>query len=309
MKRRDFLKYSSLSSAGLIIPSSLHGISPLLEDASLLKLTILHTNDVHSRIDPFPMDGGSNQGKGGVAKRMALINRIRSEEKNVILLDAGDMFQGTPYFNYFQGELEVKMMSNMGYDAATLGNHDFDGGIENLQKQLSEHASFPIINANYLFDNTAMKDMAQPYKIIKKGPLKIGITGVGIELNGLVPKPLYKETVYINPIEAADNYAGILKNDYKCDYVICLSHLGYSYKTDKISDLKLAASSQNIDLIIGGHTHTFLDQPTSLKNKAGKDILVTQAGWAGIVLGRIDVFFEKSMKKKCVSCNNINIGT
>jgi 5'-nucleotidase len=154
-----------------------------------------------------------------------------------------------------------------------------------------------------------MKDMAQPYKIIKKGPLKIGITGVGIELNGLVPKPLYKETVYINPIEAADNYAGILKNDYKCDYVICLSHLGYSYKTDKISDLKLAASSQNIDLIIGGHTHTFLDQPTSLKNKAGKDILVTQAGWAGIVLGRIDVFFEKSMKKKCVSCNNINIGT
>lgn len=309
MKRRDFLKYSSLSSAGLIIPSSLDGISPLLQDASLHKLTILHTNDVHSRIDPFPMDGGSNQGKGGVAKRMALINRIRSEEKNVILLDAGDMFQGTPYFNYFQGELEVKMMSNMGYDAATLGNHDFDGGIENLQKQLIKHASFPIINANYLFENTAMKDMAQPYKIIKKGPMKIGITGVGIELNGLVPKSLYKETYYIDPIAAADKYAGILKNDYKCDYVICLSHLGYSYKTDKISDLRLAASSQNIDLIIGGHTHTFLDQPTSWKNKAGKSILVTQAGWAGIVLGRIDVFFEKSKKKNCVSCNNINIGT
>ena len=308
MNRRKFLNYGTLVGGSILLPSGLKAFH-LDEEISMHKLTILHTNDVHSRIDPFPMDGSSNQGKGGAAKRMAIISKIRSEEKNVLLLDAGDMFQGTPYFNYFNGELEIKLMSQMGYDVATLGNHDFDGGIENLRDQLKAHAKFPIVNSNYLFDNTAMQGMAQPYKIIKKGPIKIGITGVGIELNGLVPKKLCGETVYLNPIEAAEKNAKILKKDYHCDYVICLSHLGYSYKTDQISDLKLAAGSSSIDLIIGGHTHTFLEKPTIVSNSEGREVLVTQAGWAGMILGRIDVIFEKSFKNKCISCTNIEVGT
>ncbi len=308
MKRRTFLKYSTVAGASFLIPQGLNAAAILDEDYSEHKLTILHTNDVHSRIEPFPMDGGKNQGQGGIAKRAALLKKIRSEEKNVLLLDAGDMFQGTPYFNYFNGELEIKLMSQLGYDAGTIGNHDFDAGIDNLKKQLA-HASFPIINSNYNFTDTIMNGGAEPYKIIKKGPIKIGITGVGVELKGLVPEPLYKETQYLNPLESANKYAAILKNDYNCDYVICLSHLGYAYKENKISDMVLAAESKNIDLIIGGHTHTFLDKPTLAKNKEDKEVLVTQAGWAGIVLGRIDVYFEKSRKRKCVQCNNILIGT
>jgi 5'-nucleotidase len=305
--RRKFIKYGSLASGSLLLPT---GLDVIFEpDEKTYKLTILHTNDVHSRIDPFPMDGSSNQGKGGAAKRMAIISKIRAEEKNVLLLDAGDMFQGTAYFNFFKGELEIKLMSQMGYDAATLGNHDFDGGIENLRDQLKSFANFPIINANYQFDDTAMKGMTIPYKIIRKGPLKIGITGVGIELNGLVPKKLCGNTLYQNPLESAEKYAKILKQDFNCDYVICLSHLGYSYKTDQISDIKLAAASTHIDLIIGGHTHTFLDKPTAVKNITGREVLVTQAGWAGMILGRIDVYFERGSRKKSVSSNHIEIGT
>jgi 5'-nucleotidase len=308
MNRRKFLNYGTLVGGSLLLPSGLKALHTD-EEISMHTLTILHTNDVHSRIDPFPMDGGNNQGKGGVAKRMAIIEQIRKEEQNVLLLDAGDMFQGTPYFNYFNGELEIKLMSKMGYDAATIGNHDFDGGIENLRDQLSNHANFPIINANYNFDNTAMSGMAKPFKVIKKGPIKIGITGVGIELNGLVPKKLSGDTTYNNPIESAERYASILKNDYGCHYVICLSHLGYSYKTEQVSDLKMAAESSHIDLIIGGHTHTFLNKPSSVMNKKGKEVLVAQAGWAGIILGRIDVIFEKNFRKKCLSCTSIEIGT
>jgi 5'-nucleotidase len=296
--RRKFIKYGSLASGSLLLPT---GLDVIFEpDEKTYKLTILHTNDVHSRIDPFPMDGSSNQGKGGAAKRMAIISKIRAEEKNVLLLDAGDMFQGTAYFNFFKGELEIKLMSQMGYDAATLGNHDFDGGIENLRDQLKSFANFPIINANYQFDDTAMKGMTVPYKIIRKGPLKIGITGIGIELNGLVPKKLCGDTQYLNPLESAEKNAKLLKAEFNCDYVICLSHLGYSYKTDQISDLKLAAASSNIDLIIGGHTHTFLDKPVIIRNREMKEVHVCQVGWAPIKLGKIEIEFDKKSKKKSI---------
>jgi 5'-nucleotidase len=183
-------------------------------------------------------------------------------------------------------------MSQMGYDAATLGNHDFDAGIENLRDQLKSFANVPIINANYKFDDTAMKGMTVPYKIIRKGPLKIGITGVGIELNGLVPKKLCGDTQYLNPLESAEKNAKLLKAEFNCDYVICLSHLGYSYKTDQISDLKLAAESSNIDLIIGGHTHRFFDAPRNYVNKSGGQTVVNQAGWGGLRLGRLDYVFN-----------------
>ena len=307
MNRRKFLKNTSY--AGILLTS---GAFPLMADSrdpDITRLTILHTNDVHSRMDPFPMDGSRNQGLGGVAKRATLIKKVRKEQKNVLLLDAGDYFQGTPYFNFFGGEVEIKMMSELGYDAATLGNHDFDGGIEGLERQLV-HANFPIIISNYDFNDTVMNGKTKPYNIFKKDGIKIGVFGLGIELNGLVLKSAYKNTQYIDPVVVGQKWATFLKHEEKCDYVICLSHLGYKYNNEgsKISDYHLAQQTTDIDLIIVGHTHTFLNQPDRLQNKDGRPVIVNQVGWAGIVLGRIDVFFERNKKDHCVTCKNLLVG-
>jgi len=283
MNRRDFIRNSVKVGAGIAV-----GGSPLWSVGKAVGgLTILYTNDWHSRIDPFPLDGGRYEGLGGASKRAALIEKVRKDSSNVILLDAGDIFQGTPYFNYFGGELEFKLMSEMGYDAVTLGNHDFDAGLDGLAKQLV-HAKFEILNANYDFSSTILKNKFQPSTIVKKGPWKIGVLGVGIDLQNLVPAEHFGETRYSDPIAAANREADHLKNKLKCDLVICLSHLGYEYRTDKVSDVHLAKNSENIDVILGGHTHTFLREPTILKNKIGKKIRVCQTGWAGINLGKID---------------------
>lgn len=304
MKRRSFIKRSS-SGALLLLTGGQHFAS--IPSHDLLNLTILHTNDMHSRVEPFPMDGSRNEGLGGLARRASLIKKIKDQEKHVLLLDAGDIFQGTPYFNFFEGEVEMKAMSMMGYDAATIGNHDFDGGIENLSKQL-DLASFPMINCNYNVSDTILHDKVLPYKIFIKGGVKIGVTGVGIELNSLVPKNLSGDTQYEDPVSPLNQTASLLKNDLSCEYVICLSHLGYKYREDKIDDLKMAASSRNVDLIIGGHTHSFLNEPVIVKNADGNAIIVNQVGWAGIMLGRLDIQFEWNRKNNCTSCQNLFIG-
>jgi 5'-nucleotidase len=271
------------------------------------KLTILHTNDVHSRLDPFPMDGGRNQGLGGVAARAEIIKQIRKETEHILLLDAGDIFQGTPYFNIYKGEPEMKAMTMMQYDAATMGNHDFDAGLDNFALQL-QHASFPIIICNYDFKNTSMEGKAIPYKTFNKGPLKIGVLGVGIELNGLVPDALYGNTVYQDPVVRANETAAILRNKHDCDLVICLSHLGDKYPDNKISDEILAKETYDIDLIIGGHTHRFFEAPRHYKNKNNNDVIVNQVGWAGIQLGRLDYSFSGKRKKNLSNSNTVIIG-
>jgi 5'-nucleotidase len=303
LNRRKFISQSVLAAGSLLAGSKLSAAEWFDEPA---KLTILHTNDVHSRIDPFPMDGGRNQGLGGVAARSQLIKQIRGEEEHVLLLDAGDIFQGTPYFNLFKGEPEIKAMSGMGYDASTVGNHDFDAGLQNLADQLNNHASFPMIISNYDFNGTPMQDRYMPYKIFKKGKLKIGITGVGIELRGLVPESLYGNTKYLDPIEHANRNADLLKRK-NCDLVICLSHLGYKYQENKISDITLAQQSENIDLIIGGHTHSFLDKPDVIKNKRGEDVIINQVGFGGINLGRLDFVFDRSNKKTLSASTSITV--
>jgi len=274
-----------------------------MHDPNIARLTILHTNDVHSRVEAFPMDGGRNAGQGGASRRASLIKKIRSREEHILLLDAGDIFQGTPYFNYFGGEIEMKLMSEMGYDAATIGNHDFDGGIDGLEKQL-KHANFDMLIANYDFSNTVMKGKTKEYRIWQKGEIKVGVLGVGIALNSLVPKALYKDTVYSDPISNANRIANILKNDEKCDLVICLSHMGYNYKSEKPCDTKLATNSKDIDIIIGGHTHTFMDEPDVRKNLNGEEVIINQVGWAGLMLGRLEVMIEKGKNKKCITCKN-----
>ncbi len=262
------------------------------------KITILHTNDVHSHIDAFGPDDGRNPNQGGVARRASLIKAIRKENPNTLLLDAGDIFQGTPYFNFYGGELEFKLMSMLKYDVATIGNHDFDNGIDGLYAQLP-HAKFDFVSANYDFSNTIMDTHVKPYRVIIKDGIKIGIFGLGIRLEGLVHKKMYKETVYRDPIETCQEMTRNLKQNEKCDLIICLSHLGYYYRNvpERVSDLNVAKGTKDIDLIIGGHTHTFLDKPTVVKNLNNENMLVNQVGCYGINLGRIDFYFDVDNNK------------
>lgn len=296
MNRRTFIKNTGTTTA--IVGTALWSnsalasglfTSPALEKGGK-KITILHTNDTHSHIEPI--SGGRSDGKGGVARRAAMINRVRAENPNTILLDCGDIFQGTPYFNFYGGELEIKLMSMMAYDAATIGNHDFDNGIEGLYKQLP-HASFDFVCSNYDVKNTILDGFVKDIKVIVKDGVRIGLFGVGIQLQGLVDPKMYKETVYNDPVTIAQDMVKKLRIDKKCDIVICMSHLGYSYREEKISDLKLASLTSGIDLIIGGHTHTFLEKPVIVKNSVNKDVMVNQVGCYGINLGRIDFMLEQ----------------
>lgn len=305
LTRKDFIYNNVMAAGTLLAGNSL--LKEIAADAKSYKLTILHTNDVHSRIDPFPMDGGANQGLGGVSARAGLIGKIREQEEHVLLLDAGDIFQGTPYFNFYKGEPEIKAMSSMKYDATTIGNHDFDAGLENLATQLTNHANFPMLVANYDFSGTPMEYKHQPYKIFKKGKIKVGVFGVGIEMAGLVSENLSAGTKYLDPVIKGNEIAAKLKNEKGCDLVVCLSHLGNSYSDNKVSDKRLATESENIDLIIGGHTHTFLNAPLVYKNKKGDDVLVNQVGWGGINLGRLDFDLSKYSKKKLSRASSITV--
>lgn len=294
--RRKFIKNSSFVVGAL-------GLSPslILDSDKANTLTILHTNDTHSNIDTFPANHAKYPSQGGVSKRFKLIEEVRRSQENVLLVDAGDIFQGTPYFNMFGGVLEHRLMSEMKYDAATMGNHDFDIGLDGFLNA-KKHSDFDFICSNYDFSNTILDGHTKSYKIFKKGKFKIGVFGLGVHLEGLVSKNLYKETQFLDSIEMAQEYVRILRRE-KVDLIICLSHLGYSYDSDKISDLKLAAATEGIHAIIGGHTHTFLDEPTQVINKSGEITLVNQVGWAGVRLGRLDFQFKR--KLKITGVNNI----
>lgn len=305
MKRRDFIKTATLAGGALSFPSLSFASHILHSDK---KITIVHTNDQHSRIDPFPATYTKNPNQGGFARRATLIDAIRKQEPHVLLLDSGDVFQGTPYFNFFGGELEFKLMSTMGYEASTMGNHEFDNGLEGFKKQLP-HAKFDFLCSNYDFSNTLLEGLTKDYKIIKKGGIKIGLFGLGVELAGLVEKKNYLETKYLDPIEIAQDRARMLKKEKRCDLVICLSHIGYKYPNfpDKICDVKLCQQTSNIDLILGGHTHTFFKEPEKYLNKEGKVVLLNQVGWAGLLLGRIDFLFTQDNTLKEIAYQTIPV--
>ncbi len=300
MKRRHFLKNTTASGIALMAPFP----SRLLSNEEVTTLTILHTNDLHSRIEPFPATSGRYANLGGAARRANLIEKIRKETEHSILLDSGDIFQGTPYFNFFGGELEVKLMEKMQYDATTIGNHDFDNGLENLAKLMGP-AKMVLVNSNYRVEENDLYQCTKSYHILQRGPIKIGLLGVGIELEGLVPKKLYGNTEYRDPIIYAQKSADFLKEELKCDLIICLSHLGYQYRESKVSDVILAHNTRNIDIILGGHTHTLMDRPDIRKNLDGEPVIINQVGWAGIMLGRLDITFEKNRPNRCLTCKNL----
>lgn len=300
--RREFIKNTALGFGALALLSPLD----VLAKSKNKKLTILHTNDMHSWIEPYTK--GKYKGLGGMAQRAALVKKIRSEEENVLLLDAGDIFQGTPYFNFFGGELEFKLMSKMGYDAATLGNHDFDNGLEGFNKVLP-NADFPFLTSNYDFSKTELEGKTQSYKVFSKQGLKIGVFGINIEMAGLISEKNYGDTVWQDPIGKAQEIVKILREKEQCDFVICLSHLGLVYASEptKMCDVILARNVDGIDLILGGHTHSFLDKPLVEKSPNGEKVLINQVGWAGINLGRIDVNFSYQHKPEDWNSSAINI--
>lgn len=302
--RRTFLRQSVLTGGALAL-----GAFPneLFASGELQKLTILHTNDMHCHFDPFPESDAEYPGRGGVVRLASIVDECRKENPNLLLIDAGDMFQGTPYFNYFKGDLIVKVMSKMGYDAGTIGNHEFDNGMGDILSAL-KCADFPLVTSNYDFSDTILAGQTKTHLILKKGGIKIGIYGLGIELDGLVSNQNFGNTRYLDPVKTALTMERMLKKDHSCDLVICLSHLGLAYEHNKISDQTLAPQTRYTDLIAGGHTHSFLEKPLVLKNADGKQILVNQAGWAALAIGKIDFVFDQSGKAKnpVALVNNLN---
>ncbi len=288
INRRTFAKRTAL--AGVVVGAGL----PLwgqINDATE-HLCILHTNDTHSRIDPYPANDPNYPLMGGYARRASLISKIRNSVPEVLLLDAGDIFQGTPYYNVYGGEPELILMTKMGYDAATMGNHEFDNGLEGFLKVLP-YAGFPFIISNYDFSDTVLDGKTELYRVFQRGNLKIGVYGLGIEPEGLVGKNLYAGTQYLDPVIVATRLERLLKEELNCDIIICLSHLGYDYETSKVSDRVIARQTRFTNIILGGHTHTLLDPPAIEVNANKNPVYIGQTGYGGVRLGRMDLFFNK----------------
>ncbi|MDP2876757.1 MAG: metallophosphoesterase [Holophaga sp.] len=295
MERRNFI--ATLGAATAVSGLNLRAeTNPKTAQGNTVRLTLLHTNDTHSRIEPFGPGNGAVSGKGGMARRATLVKELRSQLGNVLLLDAGDVFQGTPFFNQYKGALDYQLMSMVGYDAATLGNHDFDNGVEVLLKAMNE-AKFPFVNCN--FDMKGAPALAKRVKpwLVKKFPgLKVGITGVCVDFQGLVAPKNHEGVTWLDPIESLKPVIKHLREREKVDMVVLLSHLGYDMKGSAMDDRTLAARLPGIDVIIGGHSHTFLDAPVSIKNSGG-ETLVFQVGFGGVNLGRMDFTLAKGAVK------------
>lgn len=292
MNRRIFIRNVAAGTAGIALGSV--PLSLLASD-DLVTITIMHTNDIHCHIEPFTKSDERYDHKGGLARISEIVKENREINPNTLLFDAGDMFQGTPYFNYFKGELILKTMSAAGYDLGTFGNHEFDNGLQGILDPLP-NAKFPLINSNYDFSDTILAGKFERYKIYNIDGIKMGVYALGIELEGLVSKNNYGNTVYNNPLTVADEMENFLKKERNCDLVVCLSHLGLKYRDGKVSDLVLAAETSMTDLIVGGHTHSYLKKPLIEKNKAGNPVIVNQAWWGGLVVGKIDFVFDRRGK-------------
>ncbi len=251
-------------------------------------LVLLHTNDTHSQLEPYDSNDKYNANMAGIVRRAALIRQVRDKEPNVLVVDAGDFVQGTPYFNLFHGEAEIKLMNKVGLDVITLGNHEFDNGIPFLTKMLKK-AKFKVIASNYDLSATPLKKLVRPWLIVKKGKLRIGIVSANISPYGLISPANFSGMKYLDPYETAENKAAWLKSVKKCNLVICLSHLGLDNKGEAPDDIRLAEKTKSIDVIIGGHTHTFMRNPAKKINAVGDTVIINQVGKGGIYVGRMDL--------------------
>ncbi|KAF5028699.1 Trifunctional nucleotide phosphoesterase protein YfkN [anaerobic digester metagenome] len=286
--RRDFLKTLLAAGATLAVPRVLQAGA----NQKTKRIVILQTNDTHSQIDPLPQSHHRYPGMGGFAARAALINKIRGEGYPVLLFDSGDIFQGTPYYNMYGGEVEMKLMSEMNYSAATIGNHEFDKGLDGLADAM-EFATFPFIASNYIFNHPRLSKSVKKYKIFTFGKIRIGVFGLGVYPYGLINKLTFGDTEYRDPVLTAAEMAHKLKKEEKCSMIVCLSHMGYKADDeDHVADFELAKQSKNIDLILGGHSHTLLSKPVTTYNSDNKQVIITQNAYAGVRMSRVDCHFS-----------------
>lgn len=291
--RGEFLRKAFTFTAGsLALPPFLNAAPPRSSG-----LTILYTNDTHARLDPFPVNATRFAGLGGIARRANLIKEIRKREENVLLLDAGDVFQGTPWFDVYGGEVDLKLMSEIQYDAMAVGNHEFDLGLQALA-DAAEKAGFPMLAANYSVKDTPLNGVVRRFIVKEIAGIRVGIFGLGIGLQGVVDPKLYGKVRSRDPEVWAKGMVTSLRRYHNCDIIICLSHLGYQYPDGRIDDLTISRKVGGIDLIIGGHTHTFLDQPKRMINPEGTWTQVTQMGHSGVRLGRINIDIETFLKNR-----------
>lgn len=305
ISRKTFLKQSAGFIAGSAWAAKMGGrLSDLFNDSSV---TILYTNDTHARLDPFPRNARKFAGLGGIAERASLVKKIRAEETNVLLLDAGDVFQGTPWFDVYGGKVDFELMTKMGYDAMAVGNHEFDLGPDGFAEAASA-AGFPFLASNYFTGNTPLNPFVERQIIKETDGFKIGIFGLGIQLKNIVNPEQYGDVRYRDPVIVSNRVIESLRDFHKCDYVICLSHLGYRYEDDRIDDITLAQSVSGIDLIIGGHTHTFIDEPVSVENPEGTITHITQMGHSGVRLGRIDLLLTETEQEVQIDHRFYTIG-
>ena len=298
--RRDFLRTAAV--AGLSLPlarstslfrwrdPAMSIAAPLLEPlAGETLITVLHTNDTHSQIDPILENDKTYGGKGGVARRATLVKRVRKENPNTLLIDGGDVCQGTPYFNFYRGEVEYKAMSMIGYDAGTIGNHEFDNGVESLAKALT-FANFDIVSTNYDVRGSALESKVKTHLVKEVGGIRVGLFGMGISPKGLITPENFKPLQYLDPVRTARDVTKLLREQEKCELVLGMSHLGYYPNTqrDEVGDTQVAAQVDGIDFIASGHTHTFMEKPVLQKTPSGKDTIIFQVGRSGIYVGRVD---------------------
>lgn len=256
-------------------------------------LEVLHTNDTHSCIMPLNPNLADTAvaGRGGFLRRVAMIKEERAKNPDLLLIDSGDFSQGSPFYTMFKGDVEIGLMNLMGYDAATIGNHEFDFGLENMAR-IFKMAKFPIVCANYDFTGTCVEGLVKPYVIIKRNGLKIGLFGLSPQLEGLVDLSKCKGVTYLDPIEVGNRVAAELKHDKKCDVVICVSHLGW-LRPDEMGDQKVLASSKDIDLVLGGHSHSYFKELRYVKNAIGKAVPVDQNGKNAMYVGKLTLSFDK----------------
>lgn len=287
MNRRRFITTSAAAGATLLaLPRRLDLIASPFADTTI---TILHTNDTHSQIDPLPPND-RNAGRGGVARRATLVRKIREENPNTLLVDAGDVLQGTPYFNFYRGEVEYKAMSAIGYDVGTLGNHEFDNGVEALAAAL-KFANFDLVSANYDVKGTVLEGRIKPYVVKTVGGLKVGLFGLGISPVALITPANFKGITYNDPVVSAREVVKTLREKEHCALVVAMSHLGYFESTER-GDRQIASQVDGIDFIASGHTHTFMEKPVIQRQPCGADTLIFQVGKSGINVGRIDFTFR-----------------
>jgi 5'-nucleotidase len=300
INRRRFLNASLAGAAALSLPSSLARLvsaeswsafaAPLLEPkAGETVITILHTNDTHSQIDPIDEKDRQYAGKGGVARRATLVKQIRKENPNTLMIDAGDVFQGTPYFNFYKGEVEYKSMSMIGYDVVTLGNHDFDNGVDALVAAM-KFANFDFVSTNYDVRGTPLEARVKPYVVRVLGGVRVGLFGMGISPTNLITAENFKGVKYLDPVRMANGVVKLLRGQERCQLVVGMSHLGLYPQAPEgvVGDSQVAAQVDGIDFIASGHTHTFMPAPMLVKQPSGNDTVIFQVGRSGIYVGRVD---------------------